>query len=91
MRAIHTLAALLLIVTHTHAHTCMYRAQNMQVCPILNGLRTDATTQHLATFDNEAQTVLQPRMQYMLTDLHMNDTTSKPQITEPQQDTSSEP
>jgi hypothetical protein len=52
----------------------MYRAQNMQVCPILNGLRTNATAQHLATFDNEAQAVLQPRMQYMLTDLHMNDT-----------------
>ena len=60
MGARHTLAALLLFAAHTlvNAQTCTNIVQNMTMCPMLNGLSTNATAAEVAYFDEQMTTLI---------------------------------
>jgi hypothetical protein len=61
MRAIHALAAMLLIATHanhTHAQTCTNTVRNMTMCPMLNGLSTNASDFEVAYYDEQMKTLI---------------------------------
>ena len=61
MRVIHALAAMLLIATHanhTHAQTCTNTVRNMTMCPILNGLSTNASAAEVAYYDEQMHTLI---------------------------------
>jgi hypothetical protein len=58
MRAMHTLAAVLLIGTATTAQTCTNTVRNMTMCPMLNNMPTNATTAELAHYDQQMNTLI---------------------------------
>ena len=61
MRAIHALAVMLLFVihaNHTHAQTCTNTVRNMTMCPILNGLSTNASAAEVAYYDEQMKTLI---------------------------------
>jgi hypothetical protein len=61
MRAIHALAAVLLIAAHataSNAQTCTNTVQNMTMCPMLNGLTTNASAVEVAYYDEQMKTLI---------------------------------
>jgi cell division septation protein DedD len=61
MRAIHTLAALLVLVSHAtgiDAQTCTNTVQNMTMCSALHNMPTNASAAELAYYDEQMKTVI---------------------------------
>ena len=60
MRVVHTLAALLVLLTHaaTTAQTCTNTVRNMTMCPMLNNMPTNATAAELAQYDQQMNTLI---------------------------------